>query len=224
MSEIEERLYGESPKAREAFVCYRDMGVGRSIAQAGRVLKKSGACISKWAAKYNWKKRIDAWDTHQEFATGVPLDLSEAYAAVEEPIIATKEDLPMTEIAHMRRRHIRIAEGFLYLVRHELERRRRDLEEAIAKGEAYVLSDRTLKMFCEMGTQLERLNRGEPGEIHEHRNITAEVKDELTSFITSIAARQRANPIANLPNGPSDSGSSMDVVVLRPTGTASSKR
>ncbi len=74
-------LPGESPKAYVAFCLYRDMGPGRCLDQAshayhqqqrvrtptGRQPRASGA-IRRWAQRWNWSARAQAWDQELERA------------------------------------------------------------------------------------------------------------------------------------------------------------
>lgn len=55
---------GESPKAFEAWVCYRDMSTSqRSYALVGKKLEKSSKLIARWASQYKWQERILAWQS-----------------------------------------------------------------------------------------------------------------------------------------------------------------
>lgn len=56
---------GESQKAYEAFVTYRDMGVQRSLAKVAEKLGKSSQIISRWSAKHAWGERVAEWDAQQ---------------------------------------------------------------------------------------------------------------------------------------------------------------
>jgi hypothetical protein len=52
-----ERQRGETLKAFEAFVEYRDMD-NRSYREVGQKLGKSKTQIEKWARKYFWQERV----------------------------------------------------------------------------------------------------------------------------------------------------------------------
>lgn len=57
------RLPGESKKAFDAFVIFRDLGGARSIPLVARQLgSASTRYIEAWSAKYNWPGRVDAFD------------------------------------------------------------------------------------------------------------------------------------------------------------------
>ena len=76
-----ERQDGESGKAYEAFLAYRDMG-------AARRLGKSRALIDRWRRQWNWEERARAYDKELD------------RAAYEEALQAVRE---------MSRRHIDMA-------------------------------------------------------------------------------------------------------------------
>lgn len=57
-----ERQKGESQKAYEAFVIYRDLGAERSTAKVSQELGKSKALIQRWCRAWNWVERCRAYD------------------------------------------------------------------------------------------------------------------------------------------------------------------
>lgn len=57
-----EKKQGESSKAYETFCMYRDLGIGRQYTKTAEALKKNVSLINRWARRYEWKKRADAWD------------------------------------------------------------------------------------------------------------------------------------------------------------------
>lgn len=57
-----ERQKGESEKAFEAFVCYRDFGSSRTISAVSEKLSKSRQLLSRWKAAWNWEERVRAYD------------------------------------------------------------------------------------------------------------------------------------------------------------------
>lgn len=57
-----ERQKGESEKAYEAFVIYRDMGADRTITAVAKKLTKSRTLIGRWSAQWNWQERVLAYD------------------------------------------------------------------------------------------------------------------------------------------------------------------
>ena len=49
-----ERQKGESEKAFEAFVTYRDMGEKRTLTAVAEKLQKSGTLIRRWKSAWDW--------------------------------------------------------------------------------------------------------------------------------------------------------------------------
>lgn len=61
-SKLWERQENESPQAYEAFVVYRDLGVGRTFTAVAEKLRKSVSLIRRWKDAWNWETRADCWD------------------------------------------------------------------------------------------------------------------------------------------------------------------
>jgi len=61
-----EKLPNEGIKPWEAFLVYRDLGVGRSLVAVGRQLGKSKVLMERWSSKYKWQKRVAAYDAVQD--------------------------------------------------------------------------------------------------------------------------------------------------------------
>ncbi|KPI15699.1 hypothetical protein OK074_2144 [Actinobacteria bacterium OK074] len=61
-----ERQPGESAAAWEAFACYRDLGLSRSIGKAAERLVKSRTLIERWSTAHRWVLRVEAWDREQD--------------------------------------------------------------------------------------------------------------------------------------------------------------
>lgn len=57
-----ERQDRESTQAYEAFVTYRDLGVGRTFAAVAEKLSKSYTLIRRWKDAWNWEERAASWD------------------------------------------------------------------------------------------------------------------------------------------------------------------
>lgn len=57
-----ERQPGETEKAYEAFVAYRDLGAQRSVSAVSEKLSKSRQLISRWKAAYSWDERVLEYD------------------------------------------------------------------------------------------------------------------------------------------------------------------
>ena len=62
-----EKQSGESPKAYEAFLVYRDTEpAARSIQAAAAALGKSKSQLEKWSVLHRWQARIAAFDAEQQ--------------------------------------------------------------------------------------------------------------------------------------------------------------
>lgn len=56
---------GEPPEAFGAFLHYRDAGAGRSTAAVAVHLNMSLNVIDRWAGRWRWRDRAEAWDGQQ---------------------------------------------------------------------------------------------------------------------------------------------------------------
>lgn len=57
-----ERQKGESEKAFEAFMIYRDLGNARAISAVAEKLSKSRQLISRWKSTWKWEERVRNYD------------------------------------------------------------------------------------------------------------------------------------------------------------------
>lgn len=62
--QVYDRQAGESDKAFEAFVLYRDIGASRSLDTVAQKLAKSLPLIKRWSAQYGWVERVSAYDDY----------------------------------------------------------------------------------------------------------------------------------------------------------------
>ena len=96
-----ERQPGESAKAFEAFVIYRDMGVDRSARRVAIQLSKSNTLIHRWSKDNKWIERVAAWDSEQD---------------------RIRREEQRKEIAKMRARHTKLAQSMLLKAAEALKR------------------------------------------------------------------------------------------------------
>ena len=61
-----EKQKGESKKAFDAFVIYRDAGVARSYTLVSQQLGKSRTVVERWGRTWHWVTRIAAFDREQD--------------------------------------------------------------------------------------------------------------------------------------------------------------
>jgi hypothetical protein len=136
-------IEGETPMAFDAFLIYRAIGPTRSIKKTARKIKKHYSQIEKWSAKYNWIARAKRWD---------------------EEVAQAEAEAELAEIKAMRRRQIKMALEMQNISSKELKK----VKEISKKyKEAPVVDTKVALKMAELGTNLERLNRGEPNEISE---------------------------------------------------------
>ncbi len=79
---IWERQENESPQAYEAFVTYRDLGVGRTFTAVAEKLQKSFTLIRRWKDNWDWENRVAAWD--RDVADKALKQVAEDYAKMLE--------------------------------------------------------------------------------------------------------------------------------------------
>ncbi len=136
-----EKREDESDPAFAAFAVYRDMGAERShVAVAAKVGKNAGL-MSRWATMHQWRKRVHAYDRE--------MDRREQVGKLK-------------GVEDMRRRQTRIALELQELGAIELKKM---LVDAKQHAKAGTLEQGLVMKLIELGSKLERLNRGEPGEI-----------------------------------------------------------
>ncbi len=61
-----ERLQGETDRAFEAFLVYRDMGAARSTAKVAQELGKSKALMDRWCSRWRWVRRVRLYAAHED--------------------------------------------------------------------------------------------------------------------------------------------------------------
>lgn len=137
-----ERQPDENPKPFEAFCAYRDMGMERSIRAVAAKLGKSETLIARWSTNNHWVERVAAWDDEQERI---------------EREIAQKEQA--REIRKMRKKHADLASAMLIKATKALK--------AIPDDE---IKAGDLTRMVDVAAKLERISRGDVGEVVEERN------------------------------------------------------
>jgi len=53
---------GESEPAYQAFLAFRDLGPGRTVAEVSKELAKSRQMIDRWCQRHGWRERAAPWD------------------------------------------------------------------------------------------------------------------------------------------------------------------
>lgn len=152
-----ERQPAEGDGAWAAFAVYRDLPpIERSLARAGEKIGKGKRQLEDWCSRHGWVARARAWD--------VEVDRQARLAAV-------------AEIRKMRERHVRgsmtlQALGFTEAGKllTKSQARTKAAQMAGTVDEPMLEVDEVARV-AELGMKVERLNRGEPGEIEEQRIV-----------------------------------------------------
>lgn len=100
-----DRQPGETSKAYEAFVTYRDLGGKRTLREVGEILGKSEQVLSVWSTKNHWVSRSSAWDSMPSRKT------EEAYAEMAADIAAQHRALSDKLMARLSRNLDLLPEG-----------------------------------------------------------------------------------------------------------------
>ncbi len=137
-----ERRKDEGPEAFEAFSAYRDMGVSRSTAAVARTCGKHKSLMDRWSSTHAWVRRAAAWDAEVD---------------------RRKRLVDIHETENMRKRQIRRALKMQELS--EIEINKMLSEAQRRKKKRGSLDEKTVLKLSDEGAKLERVNRGEPGEI-----------------------------------------------------------
>ncbi len=136
-----EKRESEGDEAFAAFAVYRDLGSERSHAKVAIKVGKNVTLMSRWASAHAWTKRCHAFDRE---------------------MVRREEVGRLKGVEDMRRRQTRIALELQELGQIEL---RKMLAEAKKHAKADTLEQGLVMKLIDLGSRLERLNRGEPGEI-----------------------------------------------------------
>lgn len=137
-----ERQEGESAKDYEAFCVYRDLGPGRSLKLVAKMCNKSETIMGRRSGKFDWVRRAALWDDEQD-----RIERKEA------------QEAQVREIRKMRKRQA--DSGYAMQIKGLEALKKLPLEEMSAQD--------IVKMMIE-GAKLERLGRGDVGEVVEERN------------------------------------------------------
>ena len=168
----------ESKEAFHAFAIYRDFGVTRSARAVAERLGTSEQLIARWRLGHSWVRRARSYDAE---------------------IDRKKRLIDLQGIERMRRRQIKLSLKLQALAAVELERL---IERAMSQQQnGDPLSASEIVKLAECGAKLERLNRGEPGEIVEtHISEGADLSQfslerikALRDMRTEIRAKQLAD-------------------------------
>lgn len=134
----------ERSRAYAAFCVYRDLGAQRSLQAVSEKIGKTRSLLSQWSRKWEWVKRVEAWDNHLD---GIALK--------EQEEAAKQAKIEMT------RRHLNIAKALQAVSAAGINHLN---EVARAKDNKLDLSPMEISKMAELGVKLERLIEGETTE------------------------------------------------------------
>ena len=143
-----ERQDGETSKQFQAFVIYRDLAEERSLSKVAKQLGKSTQLMSRWSAANNWVERCAAFDREQDR-------------------IARQEQIK--EIKKMRKRHANTGALMVSIADKGLRNMLDTTDKANPKLK-YDLNATEIAKLVDAGSKLERISRGDVGEVIEQRD------------------------------------------------------
>lgn len=88
-----DRQPGETSKAYEAFLIYRDLGANRTTRSTAEALTRTETHIKTWSSKYGWVSRAAAWDSMPSRAIehayeDMARDIAEQHRALSDKLMA----------------------------------------------------------------------------------------------------------------------------------------
>jgi hypothetical protein len=160
-----ERQPGESDKAWQAFVLYRDMGFQRSAkvvagqykeaTRSKATLDSTYATLMKWSAEYLWVSRCFEWDNYLD---------------------AKRRRAKVFEIEEMKRRHLKLATSLQGLGAIELQKWLTKVQTS-KDSDTVELTTGDIRALIDLGIRIERLNRDEPESVNKiEKEVSVEDK------------------------------------------------
>jgi hypothetical protein len=163
-----DRRPGESAKAYRAFALYRDKQADRTFEFVARELQCSGTNVRRWAKRWDWTRRVRAYDIH--------VDRIELEALTRERLAMkkrmAKQGVNMQVVA---------AEGLA-----ELQRLIDDEKSTLR------LTPGDIARLAEVGGKLERYARGEDDESYGTFEIHVHIDDPPPDNAEDLAAAKDA--------------------------------
>jgi len=141
-----ERSEKDTDKEWAAFIIFRDLlPEERCLPPVAKAIGKSVSLVTMWSSKYRWFSRVRAWDGYLD---------------------SRKREAELKALMKMHERQIQLALGLQSVGGAELQKLIAQVQES---GKVSLMQAETVLKFIEQGTKLERLNRGEPGEIIQNK-------------------------------------------------------
>lgn len=157
-----ERRKDETDPAWAAFVLYRDAGLDRSLTRVSQDAGKDRSLMEKWSSRHEWRKRVVAYDMEAD---------------------RRKRIGDLKGVEDMRRRHTRAAIALQDLGLAELTKLAKDAKRM---AKVTLLDPALILKLIEQGAKLERLVRGEPGEIVETHTDAVDLSTVSTDDLKAL--------------------------------------
>lgn len=162
-----ERWPNEPKRLYYFFNLYLLMGVDRTIRRCAEEIDRTEKYLGKPASKWWWIERACDYDLHEIERTR-----------------RAQETAAVAAVRKMRKRHIKIAEELQDAAELELTKL---LNEIRGSGKKRKVTPDQLLKIIDAGTKLERLTRGEPGEVTEARLTKAPgLSDDAADSIREV--------------------------------------
>lgn len=131
-----ERQSGESEKAFEAFVVYRDMGRERTVTAVAKKLSKSRQLLERWKERWDWQERVRTYDNElekeaKESAAKAIREMTERHIRIAMQL--QKKALEALQNLSLKKMTAKDIKEFIKMAT-DLERLNRTLEEESSKG------------------------------------------------------------------------------------------
>jgi hypothetical protein len=159
-----ERADGETSRSFEGFVIYRDLGGRRSLSKVAQTLSISKQSVAETSLRFGWVARALAWDDEQD---------------------RIRRDAHNAAIVAMNNKHAEIALSLQGVALKKLQK----INEAGTMDE---LDAVTVLRYLTEAAKMERVARGEPETIQEHRHGVddkSNPKDKLARVLARLATR-----------------------------------
>lgn len=157
-----EKQKGETSKAYEAFIVFRDLGLSRTYEEVSRRMRKSSVLIRKWAKKNGWNERILDFDRY-----------------LSEKMLNKDIESKLDQIEEMHRRQFETARSYHSLTRNYLNKLIDDVKADPKKYDG--LADLyTMFKISKEAMELERHLAGEPTPQYIRQEISLDAKVKTT--------------------------------------------
>jgi len=177
-----DRKKGESTKAYQAFILYREMGAERSYTRVAQELGKSRTLVQRWGGAWTWVERCADWDAY---------------------LLRKADAARLVAIKKANERHVELAQTFLARVRARLDAMSQNALEIEAEH---------LPKWLDIAVKIERLGLGMSTQLVEHQgkdggaiklDLVRQARERLAEKLTPID-EEHAQAVAAPPENTED--------------------